>query len=83
LAQLTPDSDTEHTVTPVRDICSKRHWYTVNREYQREEDIWSGTDKKYLIDSILRGFDIPKIYLRKLPDDRLEIVDGQQRIDTI
>jgi hypothetical protein len=75
--------DTEHTTTSIRDICSRRRWYTVNREYQREEDIWTGIDKKYLIDSILKGFDIPKIYLRKLPDDMYEIVDGQQRIDTI
>ncbi len=77
------DAETEHTTRSIRDICSKRRWYVVNREYQREEDIWSGVDKKYLVDSILQGFDIPKIYLRKMPDDILEIVDGQQRIDTI
>jgi hypothetical protein len=40
-------------------------------------------DKKYLVDSIMRGYDIPKIYLRLLPDEMLEIVDGQQRVDTI
>lgn len=76
-------SEPEHRSILIRDICSHRSWYTVNREYQRDEDIWSGEDKKYLIDSILKGFDIPKIYLRQLEDQRFEIVDGQQRIDTI
>lgn len=73
----------EHSKTKVQDLCARRRFYSVNREYQREEDIWSGEDKKYLIDSILRDFDIPKIYLRELSDQSLEIVDGQQRIDTI
>ena len=31
-------------------------------EYQRDDNIWSDKNRKYLIDSILRGFDIPKIY---------------------
>jgi hypothetical protein len=73
----------EPRVIPVKEICAKRGWYKVNIEYQREADIWSGDDKKYLIDSLLKGFDIPKIYLREMPDNFLEIVDGQQRIDTI
>ena len=40
--------------------------------------------RRLLIDSILRGIDIPKIYLEK-SSERLEwdIIDGHQRIDTI
>ena len=43
------------------------------------------TKKQKLIDSILRGYDIPKIYLRESPDDAYEheIVDGQQRLRAI
>ena len=36
-----------------------------------------------LIDTILRDFDVPKIYLHKKADDRYDVIDGQQRIRTI
>lgn len=32
-------------------------------EFQRKGQIWSETQKQYLIDSLLNGFDIPKIYV--------------------
>lgn len=38
--------------------------------------------KRLLIDSILRGYDIPKFYVRRIgdpKDETYEIVDGQQR----
>ena len=68
---------------PISTICSQREWFTINREYQREKDIWSREDELYLIDSILKGYDIPKLYLRKLGGKRYEIADGQQRVLTI
>jgi len=68
---------------PISTICAQREWFSINREYQREPDIWSRDDELYLIDSILKGYDIPKLYLRKLGDKRYEIADGQQRILTI
>ena len=40
-------------------------------------------DKQYLIDSILKKLDFPKFYFRKLDDKKYEIVDGQQRLETI
>jgi hypothetical protein len=54
-------------------------------EYQRGE-VWSLPKRQLLIDSILRQFDIPKIYLRKLTGNALhdyQIVDGQQRLTSI
>lgn len=54
-------------------------------QYQRTE-VWSEAKKQLLIDSILRGFDMPKIYLRTLPDGhkyRWEVTDGQQRLTAI
>ena len=53
-------------------------------QYQRAA-VWDLTKKQKLIDSILRGYDIPKIYLRESPDDDFEheIVDGQQRLRAI
>jgi hypothetical protein len=60
--------------------------------YQRRGRLWSATDKAYLIDSILNGFDIPKIYVAdfswgdsKLNQKRLPyaIIDGKQRFEAI
>jgi len=60
--------------------------------YQRRGRLWSPTDKAYLIDSILNGFDVPKIYVadftwsdsplnqKKLP---YAIIDGKQRFEAI
>ena len=75
--------------------CSPKSWtiYTVRQreskinprpQYQRAA-VWNLTKKQKLIDSILRGYDIPKIYLRESPDDAYEheIVDGQQRLRAI
>jgi hypothetical protein len=54
-------------------------------EYQRGE-VWSEPQQQLLIDSILRGFDLPKIFLRKLPDGSeklFDVVDGVQRLTSI
>jgi hypothetical protein len=60
--------------------------------YQRRGRLWSPTDKAYLIDSILNGFDVPKIYMADftwgrsvLNQKRLPyaIIDGKQRFEAI
>ena len=57
----------------------------VEAEYQRGK-VWSKEQQALLIDSIMRGFDIPKIFLRKLPDGRrylFDVIDGKQRLTAI
>ena len=51
-------------------------------DFQREE-VWSDAKKRLLIDSILRGWHLPKFYFRKLDDGSFECVDGQQRLVAI
>lgn len=55
-------------------------------QYQRTP-VWTKERKAFLIDSILRGYDIPKIYLKLLGKrngkDSFEVVDGQQRLRAI
>lgn len=60
--------------------------------YQRRGHLWSPTDKAYLVDSILNGFDVPKFYIAdftyadsKLNKKRLPyaIIDGKQRFEAI
>jgi uncharacterized protein with ParB-like and HNH nuclease domain len=60
-----------------------------NPEYQRGA-VWSDTQKKKLIDSVLRGYQLPLIYLHHIVRDvaghrreDFEIIDGQQRINAL
>lgn len=52
-------------------------------EYQREPSVWDLKDKRRLIDSILRSYDISSIYLYQREEGRYECVDGRQRINAI
>lgn len=51
-------------------------------DFQREE-VWSEDKKRLLIDTILRGWHLPKFYFRKADDGGYECVDGQQRLSAI
>lgn len=51
-------------------------------DFQREE-VWSDYKKRLLIDSILKGWHIPKFYFRKVDEGTFECVDGQQRLSAI
>ncbi len=53
-------------------------------DYQRPL-AWSKSQKQLLIDSILRGYDVPKMYWEKLcgQNFKFAVIDGQQRITTI
>jgi hypothetical protein len=61
----------------------------VNPEYQRGA-VWKQAQKKKLVDSVLRGYQIPLIYLHHIKrnaggfaQDALEVIDGQQRINAL
>lgn len=64
----------------------KAKMLVANPEYQRGE-VWTVTQKKRLIDSVLRGYPIPLIYLHHIKTEiegakreDFEVIDGQQRI---
>ena len=70
----------------VADYCQamNRHEIIVNREYQRSDKVWPPIAKSYLVETILRNYPIPKLFLFQKTDLRSrktfkEIVDGQQR----
>jgi len=51
---------------------------------QRNDGVWSLSQKQLLIDSLFNMYDIPKFYVRKTGDNESGlIIDGQQRISTI
>lgn len=70
----------------VADYCKgmTQNEIVVNRDYQRSDEVWPQAARSYLIETILKGFPIPKLYLYQITDVKSrethkEIVDGQQR----
>lgn len=51
-------------------------------EYQRQK-VWPAQKKRLLIDTILKGWRLPKFYFVKLDDNNFDCVDGQQRLSAI
>mgnify|MGYP001566821571 CR=1 FL=1 len=72
-------------------LYSEKEFILLDPEYQRDSDIWSLEKKQLLIDSILNGYDIPKIYFhefspqKKIKGDvyKYAIIDGKQRISAL
>jgi hypothetical protein len=68
------------------------NWYKAKElflqpKFQRRK-VWKPAARSYLMDTIIRGLPIPKIYFRMQVDPRTvksvrEVVDGQQRLDAI
>lgn len=74
----------------VADLCDAidRRDITVNRDYQRTNRVWPPAARSFLVETILLGYPIPKIYMSQVTDlktrkTRKEVVDGQQRTTAI
>lgn len=74
----------------VADLCGAidRGDISVNRDYQRSPRVWPQAARSFLIETILLGYPIPKLYMSQVTDlktrkTRKEIVDGQQRTTAI
>ena len=60
--------------------------------YQRQGKLWSDRDRAFLIDSILNGYDVPKVYVADFAFGRTQlntsgkqyaVIDGKQRLGAI
>ena len=57
--------------------------------YQRQSDIWPLSKRQLLIDSLINGFDLPKIYFHEISKKkdgrtyRYAVIDGKQRLESI
>ena len=69
---------------PAVSVCGIKSRIDTNPDFQRPA-VWVNSQKQLLIDSILRGYDIPKFYWRKTGSgpDKYDVVDGQQRLRAI
>ena len=83
--------ETELTQRTVRDLVDlrKNEIAKANPEYQRGV-VWTPGQQRKLIDSVMRGYQLPVIYLHYVQKDiagmiqqSYEIIDGQQRIEAL
>lgn len=81
----TPDNKTVEELLQLR----KANFLYANPEYQRGV-VWTLAQKKRLVDSLLRGYPIPLIYLHQITKSagsitniNFEVIDGQQRITAL
>ncbi len=59
--------------------------------YQRQGDVWTLDKRRLLIDTMINGFDVPKLYLHKFPTPLVEgdrsfeyaMIDGKQRTEAM
>lgn len=62
--------------------------YNFEPDYQRPSDVWSYSKKSFLIDTILKNFPMPPIFLHQHIDTETgktiyDVIDGKQRLTTI
>jgi len=75
----------EHRARKIQTLIDLKKKIHLNPSWQRGP-VWSPAKQALLIDSILRGYDVPMIYLRECPPSatyKYEVVDGQQRLRSI
>ncbi len=72
-------------------VYSERYEIELNPEYQRISGIWTHEKRQLLLDSLINGFDVPKLYFHEFVPPRRKhgkkykyaIIDGKQRLQTI
>lgn len=72
----------QYSVTHINRLCEIRKELIMDPDFQRN-DVWKGTQREELVESILMGIPIPVIYLFESKDGRKQVIDGRQRISTI
>lgn len=79
--------DTTRVAFAVSKIFREQKLINLEPSYQREGGVWSPAKKQLFIDSVINGYDVPKIYMHKLDQDvagfAYAVVDGKQRLGAI
>ncbi|WP_455901141.1 DUF262 domain-containing protein [Rhodococcus gordoniae] len=86
---IEPPISVTKTVYTVTDFLGWHRQGELNlRPYFQRGDVWTPKAKSYLIDTLIRGYPVPIIYLQNKQDRKTlknvrQVVDGQQRLRTI
>lgn len=69
---------------PLKTVHGIRERIDTNPDFQRPA-VWGNPQKQLLVDTILRDYDVPKLYWRKIgtKPDKYDVVDGQQRLRAV
>jgi hypothetical protein len=72
---------------PLMSLCTMKGRIDPEPDYQRPA-VWTTKQKQLLLDSILREYDVPKVYWQIVKDAdgkllKYDVIDGQQRLRTI
>lgn len=87
MAKLFERKSTSLTISEFYDnYLAKKYKFDVS--YQRKSNVWSEDKQSFLIDSILKNYPMPAIFLRPNIDTNTgrtlyDVVDGKQRLETI
>lgn len=71
----------QYTISQLIELINENR-IDLHPSYQRNF-IWTPTDQKLLIDSIMKGYPLPSFFILKKSDGNYEMLDGQQRATTI
>ena len=66
----------------IRDFVVDKKWLNLRPEYQRRL-VWDTKKKSRFIESLLMNIPVPPIFLYETDLNRYEVMDGQQRLNTI
>lgn len=66
----------------IRDMIERREAINLHPEYQRRLR-WSSSQKSKLIESLLLNIPVPPVFFYENAAARYEVMDGQQRLNTI
>jgi hypothetical protein len=64
------------------DFVRNKNWMNIRPEYQRRL-VWNNKKKSLFIESLLMNIPVPPIFLYESDLSRYEVMDGQQRLNTI
>ncbi len=67
---------------PLDKLYTRRNRYDLQPDFQRSK-VWSPDKESKLLDTIFKGWDIPKVYLNVVEEENFEVIDGQQRLTAI
>lgn len=83
---------TQHEPRSLIDWFAKRDQIDLNPGFQRRSSLWGRNKQIKLIDTILNGYDVPKLYLadyrsygssNRETDKDYAVIDGKQRLEAI
>lgn len=82
---------TENNTKTLGLLNQEQRQYDLDPPYQRESGVWSAEKKQLFIDSLINGYDIPKIYLHDYTTKNeghhkgmmYAVIDGKQRLNSI